>query len=85
MHCVTVVSLSFSHAVSVAVLSSAVLSIIGTALITSLVWCCAVKKKKDINTDLSNIPLSTQPETMLTPFQGNISLAYGQVGSRIRK
>ena len=29
-------------AVSVAVLSSAVLSIIGTTLITGLVWCCAV-------------------------------------------
>ena len=89
MYCVTVVSLLLPPAVSVAVLSSAVLSIIGTALITSLVWCCAVRKKKDINTDLSNVPLSTQPETMLTPFQGNISLqenvAYGQVGSRIRK
>ena len=86
MHCVTVVSLLLPPAVSVAVLSSAVLSIIGTTLITSLVWCCAVRKKKYINTDLSNVPLSTQP---LTPFQGNISLqenvAYGQVGSRIRK
>ena len=46
---VTVVSLLLSPAVTVAVLSSAVLSIIGTALITSLVWCCAVikyRKKK---------------------------------------
>ena len=46
-------------------------------------------KRKDINTDLSNVPLSTQPETMLTSFQRNISIqenvAYGQVGSRIRK
>ena len=81
MHCVTIVSLLLSPAVTVAVLSSAVLSIIGATLITSLVWCCAVRKKKNT--------LSTQPETMLTPFQGNISLqenvAYGQVGSRIRK
>ena len=89
MHCV--VSLLLPPAVTVAVLSSAILSIISTALITSLVWCtcCVVRKKKNINTDLSNVPLSTQPEIMLTPFQGNISLqenvAYGQVGSRIRK
>ena len=63
---------------TVVVLSSTVLSIIGATLITSLVWCCAVKKKKDINTDLNNIPLPA------TPFQGNISLqenvAYGKVG-----
>ena len=76
------------HAVSVAVLSSAVLSIIGTALITSLVWCCAVikmRKKRNVNTDL-NIPQSTQPEKMLTSVEGEISLlenvAYGQVGNR---
>ena len=72
---------------TVAVLSSAALSIIGTTLITSLVWCCAVikmRKKRDINMDL-NIPQSSQPETMLTPFQGNITLqqnvAYGHVGN----
>ena len=75
--------------VSVAVLSSAVLSIIGTTLITSLVWCCVVikmMKKNDVNADSHAI--SSQQETILT-FQGNISLqenvAYGQVGSRIRK
>ena len=74
--------------VSDAVLSSAVLSIIGATLITSLVWSCAVikmRKKRDVDM------VSTQQESMsrLTPFQGNISLqdnvAYGQVGSRIRK
>ena len=72
-------------AVSVAVLSSAVLSIIGATLITSIVWCCAVfkmRKKKKGNTDL-NIPQSTQPEKNV---EGEISLlenvAYGQVGSR---
>ena len=89
--CVTVVSLLLLPAVSIAVLSSAVLSIIGTALITSLVWCCAVikiRKKKDVNID-PRTAVSAQQETMLTPFQGNISIqenvAYGQVGSRIRK
>ena len=69
---------------------SAVLSIIGTTLITSLVWCCAenkMRKKRDADIDPHTV--STQQESMLTPFQGNISLqenvAYGQVGSRIRK
>ena len=87
VYCLTT-HLSFSHAVSVAVLSSAVLSIIGTALIS--VWCCAVvkyRKKKDVNIDPHT--MSAQQQMMLTPFQGNISVqenvAYGQVGSRIRK
>ena len=88
--CYTVSHESLPPAVSVAVLSSAVLSIIGATLITSLVWCCAVikiRKKNGVNTDSHAI--STQQESMMTPFQGNISLqenvAYGQVGSRIRK
>ena len=44
-----------------------------------------MRKKRDVDI------VSTQQESMsqLTPFQGNISLqdnvAYGQVGSRIRK
>ena len=83
-------SKSLPSAVSVAVLSSAVLSIIGTTLITSLVWCCAVikmRKKRDVDINPHTVP--TQHETMMTPLQGNISLeenvAYGQVGSRIRK
>ena len=84
------VSKSLPSAVSVAVLSSAVLSIIGTTLITSLVWCCAVikmRKKRDVDIDPHTV--STQQETVLTPFQQDISLqdnvAYGQFGSRIRK
>ena len=89
MYCFTT-HLSFSHAVTVAVLSSAVLSIISTALIISLVWYCAVikfRKKKVVNIDPHTV--SAQQETMLTTFQGNISVqenvAYGQVRSRIRK
>ena len=74
-------------AVSVAVLSSAVLSIIGTTLITSLVWCCAViemRKKRNVNIDPN--AMSAQ---QVTNLQEKISLqenvAYGQVGNRIRK
>ena len=88
--CYTASHESLPPAVSVAVLSSAVLSIIGTTLITSLVWCCAVvrmRKKRDV--DINPHTVSTQQESMMTPLQGNISLqdnvAYGQVGSRIRK
>ena len=88
--CYTVSHESLPPVVSVAVLSSAVFSIIGATLITSLVWCCAVikmRKKRDPDIDPCTVP--TQQETVLTPFQGNISLqenvAYGQVGSRIRK
>ena len=65
----------------IAVLSSAVLSIIGTTLITSLVWCCAVSKiKRKINAE--NIKQHTEL-TQSTQLKGNIStgdnLAYGQV------
>ena len=89
--CYTTVSHeSLPSAVSVAVLSSAVLSIISATFITSLVWWCAVskmRKKRDVDIDPHTV--HTQQETVLTPFQGNISLhenvAYGQIGSRIRK
>ena len=77
-------------AVSVAVLSSAILSFISATFITSLVWCCAVSKiMKKRNVDDGLHAVSTQQEAMSTPFQGNISLqenvAYGEVGNRIRK
>ena len=46
-----------------------------------------MRKKRNVDIDQHTVP--TQQETVLTPFQGNISLqdnvAYGQVGSRIRK
>ena len=69
----------------IAVLSGAVLSIIGTTLITSLVWCCAVSKfKRKINAknqkDLNNIK---QHAELTQSSKGTIStgenLAYGQV------
>ena len=68
------------------VLSSAVLSIIGTTLIASLVWCCAVSKiKRKINAknqkDLNN--MKQHVELTQSSSKGAIStgenLAYGQV------
>ena len=70
---------------TVAVLSSAVLSIIGTALITSLVWCCAVIKIKKLNAKHAEF---TQQESTSTQLKENISIeenvAYGQVGNMSR-
>ena len=57
----------------ITVLSSAVLSIIGATLITSLVWCCAVikikrkfnaKNQKDLNNIKQHAELHTQSQLM---------------------
>ena len=66
----------------IAVLSGAVLSIIGTTLITSLVWCCAVIKiKRNIN--VKNQKTLNQHELTQSQLKGDIStgenLAYGRV------
>ena len=69
---------------TVVAVSSAILSIIGTTLITSLVWCCAVTKiKRNINAkNQKNLTLKQHELTQLQ-LMGNIStgenLAYGQV------
>ena len=63
----------------ITVLSSAVLSIIGTTLITSLVWCCAVimiKRKFNAKNqkDLNNIHAEQHAELCIqSQLMGDIS------------
>ena len=72
------------YAVTVVAVSSTILSIIGTTLITSLVWCCAVSKiKRNINAKIQKNLTMKQHELTQLQLKGNIStgenLAYGQV------
>ena len=69
---------------TVVAVSSTILSIIGTTLITSLVWCCAVIKiKRNINAKIQKNLSMKQHELTQSQLMGNIStgenLAYGQV------
>ena len=69
---------------AIAVLSSAVLSIIGATLITSLVWFCAVSKiKRKFNAKNQKNLTMKQHELTQLQLMGNVStgenLAYGQV------
>ena len=69
---------------TVVAVSSTILSIIGTTLITSLVWCCAVSKiKRNNNAKIQKNLTMKQHELTQSQLMGNIStgenLAYGQV------
>ena len=70
---------------TVVAVSSTILSIIGTTLITSLFWCCAVSKiKRNNNAKIQkNLTMKQHELTQSELMQGNIStgenLAYGQV------
>ena len=69
----------------ITVLSSAVLSIIGTTLIASFIWCCAVnrikrkinaKNQKDLNNMKQHVELTQSSKGAISTGE---NLAYGQV------